>query len=208
MRFADLDAVTLDAFGTLVGLTDPVPTLQAALRERGVRRDPATVAEAFAAEGAYYRPRSLEGRDAESLARLRRDCVAVFLETVGADLPPEEFVETYIEALRFELLPGVTDAVRSLRRRGLALAVVGNWDMALPEHLSALGLGDLPVFTSAAVGAAKPDPAPFVRALEALDVRPDRALHIGDDEVDRLGAEAAGMQFAWAPVTRVLESAA
>ena len=208
MRFADLDAVTLDAFGTLVGLTDPVPTLQAALRERGVRRDPATVAEAFAAEGAYYRPRSLEGRDAESLARLRRDCVAVFLETVGADLPPEEFVETYIEALRFELLPGVTDAVRSLRRRGLALAVVGNWDMALPEHLSALGLGDLPVFTSAAVGAAKPDPGPFVRALEALDVRPDRALHIGDDEVDRLGAEAAGMQFAWAPVTRVLESAA
>jgi HAD superfamily hydrolase (TIGR01509 family) len=208
MRFADLDAVTLDAFGTLVGLTDPVPTLQAALRERGVQRDPATVAEAFAAEGAYYRPRSLEGRDEESLARLRRDCVAVFLGAAGADLPPEEFVETYIEALRFELLPGVTDAVRSLRRRGLALAVVGNWDMALPEHLSALGLGDLPVFSSAAVGAAKPDPAPFLRALEALGVRPDRALHIGDDEVDRLGAEAAGMQFAWAPVTRVLESAA
>src|ERR671934_2384460 len=133
MRFADLDAVTLDAFGTLVGLTDPVPTLQAALRERGVRRDPATVAEAFAAEGAYYRPRSLEGRDAESLARLRRDCVAGFLETVGADLPPEEVVETYIEALRVEFLPGVTDAVRSLRRRGPAPPVLGDWGEGAPE---------------------------------------------------------------------------
>ena len=207
MRFADLDAVTLDAFGTLVGLDDPVPLLQAALRARGVERDSAAVAEAFAAEGAYYRPRSLEGRDPESLARLRRDCVVVFLEALDADLPPDQFVDTYIGALRFELLPGVVGSVRSLRRRGVALAVVGNWDMALPDHLAALGLGDLPVFTSALVGAAKPDPAPFLSALEALDVRPERALHVGDDEVDQLGARAAGMHFAWAPLPQALEAA-
>jgi putative hydrolase of the HAD superfamily len=206
MRFADLDGVTLDAFGTLVGLDDPVPTLRGALRKRGIERDSTAVADAFAIEGAYYRPRSLEGHDEESLARLRHECVSVFLEAVGADLRTEEFVETYIEALRFELLPGVVEAVRSLRRRGLALAVVGNWDMALPEHLARLGLGDLPVFTSAAVGAAKPDPAPFLRALEALGVRPDRAIHIGNDEVDRLGARAAGMHFAWAPLPQALDA--
>ena len=206
MRFAELDAVTLDAFGTLVGLSDPVPVLLEALLERGVEREPRAVAAAFAAEGAYYRPRSLEGRDEESLARLRRQCVAVFLETVDADIPAEEFVETYIAALRFELLPGVPEAVRGLRRRGLALAVVGNWDIALPDHLTKLGLGDLLVFTSAAVGAAKPDPAPFLRALDALGVRPERALHIGDDEADRVGAAAAGLRFAWAPLPRALEA--
>jgi HAD superfamily hydrolase (TIGR01509 family) len=208
MRFAELDAVTLDAFGTIVGLRDPVPELREALRERGIERDVSEVTTAFAAEGAYYRPRSLEGRDAESLVRLRRDCVAVFLGALGSELPPEEFVDTYIEALRFELLPGVAGAVRSLRRRGLGLAVVGNWDMALPEHLAALGLGELPVVTSAAVGAAKPDPAPLLRALEELGVPPERALHIGNDEVDELGARATGMHFAWAPLPSALEAAA
>jgi putative hydrolase of the HAD superfamily len=208
MRFADLDAVTLDAFGTLVGLPDPVPALREALRERGIVRDSEAVAEAFAAEGAYYRPRSLEGRDEESLARLRRECVAVFLDALDADLAPEAFVDTYIDALRFELLPGVTEAVRDLRRRGLALAVVGNWDMALPDHLARLGLGGLPVFSSAAVGAAKPDPAPFLKALRALSVPPRRALHIGDDKVDELGARAAGTRFAWAPIPDALRAAA
>jgi putative hydrolase of the HAD superfamily len=208
MRFAELDAVTLDAFGTLVGLRDPVPELQEALRARDVDRSLETVAEAFAAEGEYYRRRSLEGRDEESLARLRRECVVVFLDSLDADLAPEDFVDTYIDALRFELLPGVRDAVAGLRRRGLALAVVGNWDMALPNHLDALGLGHLPVFTSASVGVAKPDPAPFRRALEVLGVEPSRALHIGNEEVDELGAQAAGMRFAWAPLRSALEVAA
>jgi HAD superfamily hydrolase (TIGR01509 family) len=204
MRFAELDAVTLDAFGTLVTLRDPVPSLREALAERGVERPPEHVAEAFAAETAYYRPRSLEGRDGESLALLRRDCAGVFLEALGAELDPAEFAGAYIRALEFELLPGVAEAVRSLRRRGLALAVVANWDSALPQHLEQLGLGDLVVVTSAAVGAAKPDPALFLRALRALGVPPERALHVGDDEVDELGAAAAGMRFAPAPLAAAL----
>jgi HAD superfamily hydrolase (TIGR01509 family) len=207
MRFAEIDAVTLDAFGTLVGLADPVPALREALRNQGIEREPDAVAEAFAAEGAYYRPRSLEGRDEESLARLRRECVAVFLEALEAELAPETFVDTYIEALQFELLPGVARAVRDLRRRGLALAVVGNWDMALPGHLARLGLGGLLVFTSADVGVAKPDAEPFLRALRALGVPPERALHVGDDEVDEVGALAAGMRFAWAPLPDALRAA-
>ena len=88
-----LDAVTIDAYGTLVELVDPVPALQAALAARGVERDPGRVAAAFRAEVAYYRPRSVEGRDAESLAALRRDCAGVFLREAGADLDPAEFAQ-------------------------------------------------------------------------------------------------------------------
>ena len=205
MRFADLDAVTLDAFGTLVTLTDPVPVLVESLRDHGVELPRERVAEAFAREGEHYRERSLEGRDEESLARLRAECTGVFLKAAGADLEPAAFVDAYIGALRFELLPGITGALSGLGRRGLALAVVSNWDMALAGHLAELGLGDLLVITSAAAGAAKPDPAPFHLALEALGVRAERALHIGDGEADELGAKAAGMQFAWAPVGAALE---
>ena len=74
MRFADLDAVTLDAFGTLIALTDPVPALMKSLRERGIDVTEERVAEGFAAEGEYYLPRSLQGRDEDSLARLRLEC--------------------------------------------------------------------------------------------------------------------------------------
>jgi putative hydrolase of the HAD superfamily len=208
MRFADLDAVTLDAFGTLVTLSDPVPELQESLRARGIECSAERIAAGFEAEGEYYKPRSLEGRDDESLAALRLECTRVFLENAGVDLDPAKFVDAYIEALRFELVPGAAEALASLRRRGLAVAVVGNWDLTLPDHLGELGVGDLPVVTSAAAGAAKPDPKPFRLALDELAVQPERALHIGNEEADELGAKAAGMHFAWAPVSTAVEALA
>ena len=63
MRFADLDAVTVDGYGTLVGVADPVPALRRALAERGVERAAKTVRQAFLAEVEYYRPAALRGRD-------------------------------------------------------------------------------------------------------------------------------------------------
>lgn len=73
MRFAELDAVTLDAFGTLLTLRDPVGSLA-----RATGRPPNDVALAFKAEVEYYRPRSHEGRDAATLTRLRSECTGVF----------------------------------------------------------------------------------------------------------------------------------
>src|SRR5438105_315762 len=132
MLFAELDAVTIDGFGTLLRLLDPVPALAAALRERGAERTPTEVAAAFAAEAAYYRPRALLGRDPQSLAGLRRECAAVFLSAARAELEPDDFVQPLVDALRFELVPGAIETAQRLRARGLALAVVANWDCALP----------------------------------------------------------------------------
>ena len=95
MRFADLDAVTVDGYGTLLTLLDPVPSLVESLAERGVDRDPEVVASAFAAEVAYYRPEAVRGRDAESLAELRRDCTGVFLLAADTHLEPEAFVDSF-----------------------------------------------------------------------------------------------------------------
>jgi HAD superfamily hydrolase (TIGR01509 family) len=200
---ADLDAVTIDAFGTLVRLRDPFDALEWALRERGVERTRGEIAAAFAEEGRYYRERSYEGADEASLALLRRDCAAVFLRALGADLDSAEFAPAYVATLEFELLPGTTDAVAELERLGLRLGVVSNWDMALPGYLHELGLAErfAAVVTSAEAGAPKPDPRIFRLALERLGgVRPERALHVGDSEADELGARAAGMAFAPAPL--------
>lgn len=44
----------------------------------------------------------------------------------------------------------------------------------------------------------KPDPAPFHRVLDALDVGPDQAVHVGNSlAADVAGAQAAGMAAAW-----------
>jgi putative hydrolase of the HAD superfamily len=199
---ADLDAVTIDAFGTLVTLRDPNAALRRALRARGVERTPEQVAAAFAVEGRYYRDRSHEGADEASLALLRRDCAAVFLDALEADVDPGEFARPYVEALEFEPMPGAVRAVSELERLGLALAVVSNWDVALHGYLAQLGLAGRfgAIVTSAEAGAPKPDPRIFELALARLRVRPERALHVGDSEADEEGARAAGMAFAPAPL--------
>jgi putative hydrolase of the HAD superfamily len=199
---AGLDAVTIDAYGTLLTLRDPNAALRQALRARGVERTPEQIAAAFAVEGRYYRDRSHEGADEARLALLRRDCADVFLDALEADVDPEEFARPYVEALEFEPMPGAVRAVSELQRLGLRLAVVSNWDVALHGYLEQLGLAGQfeAVVTSAEAGAPKPDPRIFELALERLHVRPERALHVGDSEADEEGARAAGIAFAPAPL--------
>jgi HAD superfamily hydrolase (TIGR01509 family) len=194
----DLDAVTIDAYGTLVTLVDPVPALRAALGARRIERTPDEVAAAFRAEVRYYRERTHE----KPLDDLRRRCVSVFLDAAGAELDVDEFVPAFVDALVFEPLPGAADAIRRLRAHGLALAVVSNWDETLPERLTSFDV-DV-VVTSADAGAPKPDPAVFRLALARLGVRPGRALHVGDSPADEEGARAAGMRFAAAPLAEAI----
>jgi len=197
-RLDDLDAVTIDAYGTLVTLVDPVPALRHALASRGVKRTAAQAESAFRAEVAYYRERTHE----KPLEDLRRRCVTVFLDAAGAAVDVDEFTPSFVEALVFEPLPGVLDTIARLRALGLALGVVSNWDETLPERL--LDLDVDVVVSSAEAGAPKPDPAVFRLALERLRVPASRALHVGDSPADEKGARAAGMRFAPAPLAGVL----
>lgn len=202
-----VDVVTVDAFGTLVELLEPYGRLREALGSRGVDCTRDAIAAAFAAEAAYYLPRSHEGRDADSLASLRRDCAAVFLSELGTDLDPSEFAPAYVRALEFRPLPGAQDTLERLRGAGLTLVCVSNWDISLAEHLQGLGLSHFfaTIATSADAGAPKPDPAPFRLALARVGIPADRALHVGDSDADRRGAHAAGLAFEPAPLVTLPE---
>jgi putative hydrolase of the HAD superfamily len=189
-----VDAVTIDAYGTLLELRDPVSSLARAAP--GFPREAIEVA--FRAEVAHYVGHSVDARDEASLAELRAECTRVFNEKLGSSLTPGEFMG----ALDFTWIDGAVDAVHRLRARGLSVAVVSNWDISLHERLAPLGV---PVVTSAEVGARKPDPAVFRLSLERLGVAPERTLHVGDSDADEEGARAAGIAFAPAPLTRLLE---
>jgi HAD superfamily hydrolase (TIGR01509 family) len=146
----------------------------------------------------HYTKHSAEGHDEPGLARLQRDCANVFLEAVGAELDADEFAPVYASAMHFELLPGVLQALERLRSLGLELAVVANWDLTLRRLLDEVGIAQQ--LRAVVHAAGKPAPDGLLRALEHMNVSPDRALHIGDDEVDELAARAAGMRYAPAPL--------
>jgi putative hydrolase of the HAD superfamily len=202
MRPVEVEAVTIDAYGTLVTLVDPVPALRAALVARGVERTEDEVRSAFIVEAAYYRERSHEGRDEATLALLRRDCAAVFLGAAEAPLDVGDFVDAFVDSLAFEELPGAAGACRLLKAAGLKLAVVSNWDVGLHDQLRGLALHELVdvVVTSAEAGAPKPAPRIFALAVKRLGATPQRTVHVGDSDADAEGARAAGLRFEPAPL--------
>lgn len=193
--------------GTIVELDDPAPHLQRSLAERGIERGIDEVAAAFRAEVAYYLPRTLEGHDERSLADLGRRCTGVFLEHVAPELDPAEFAPAFLASIVFEPIPGVAEGLVRLRRAGLALACVSNWDVSLGAHLERAGLAASfdAIVSSAEAGAAKPEAAVFHVALARLGIPPERALHVGDGPSDEEGAAAAGMAFEPVPVATLPE---
>jgi HAD superfamily hydrolase (TIGR01509 family) len=190
VRAAALDAVTLDAGWTLLGVVDPIPRLHELLPGH----DRQAIAAAFRAEGRFYREHAGRGTDGPSLTRLREDCVDVFNRELGSTLTVQE----YVDSIRFELLPGVVESLERLRSLGLSLAVVGNWDVSLHERIVEHEIAGY--FATVVHAARKPDPAGLRLALAQLGVRPERALHVGDDAADEQAARAVGMQFARAPL--------
>jgi putative hydrolase of the HAD superfamily len=194
-------AALLDALGTLLRLEPPAPALRAELDRRlGLRVDEATAQAAIAAEIAYYRAHNLEGADPERLADLRRRCARVVAHELAArghdPGPLAGVLDALLGALRFQPFPDAAPALRRMRAAGLRTVVVSNWDVSLHERLEEVGLAELVdgAVTSAEVGAPKPAPAIFARALELAAVPAREAVHAGDSlDEDVEGARRAGI---------------
>jgi putative hydrolase of the HAD superfamily len=191
-------AVLLDALGTLVELQPPAPRLRRLLGAAGFEVDEDRAAAGFGAEIGYYLEHHLDGSDSEALDDLRDRCAEALRQALG--LPGLDHVtarRVMLEALEFTPFPDALPALRALRGSGHTLIVVSNWDCSLPEWLRPAGVLDLvdAVVSSAAVGAAKPDPAPFRHALELAGAEPEDALHVGDSLLNDVeGARAAGVR--------------
>ena len=88
----------------------------------------------------------------------------------------------------------------SLRYRGFRTGVVTN--AIFPSHLFALPVQELGLagyfqsfVSSADVGFAKPNPGPYMQALDHLGLQPEEAIFVGDTAAtDIAGARAAGIR--------------
>jgi putative hydrolase of the HAD superfamily len=195
-------AVLLDALGTLVALEPPAPRLRAELAGLGVEVTEDQAAAAIAAEITYYRSHLEAGRDARSLAELRRECA----EALAAALPAtpamralelDALTGALLGSLRFSSFPDVRPALTAWREQGLRLVVVSNWDVSLNEVLARVGIAPLldGILTSAEAGVSKPSAAIFTRALSLAECDPSESVHVGDSFAeDIVGARAAGIE--------------
>lgn len=200
-----VEAVTLDAAGTLFTVAEPVGTTYARIAGRhGIVRTPAEVEARFRAAFRAAPPLAFGGDDPSALEACERawwrEVVGEALNAVDARSFAACFTELfahYADPHAWRLYPDVPPALAALRASGIRLAVVSNFDRRLGAIVDGLGLGkafDL-VVPSSVAGAAKPAPAIFQHALHALGVSAAHALHVGDAMADDVaGARAAGMR--------------
>jgi putative hydrolase of the HAD superfamily len=96
---------------------------------------------------------------------------------------------------RWELFADVEPVLEELKRRGLKLGIVSNWDTRLTKICFGMGLSDYFDFiiSSAAVGRFKPDPDIFNMALRRAGVLAEDVIHVGDHYyADVIGARVVG----------------
>lgn len=135
----------------------------------------------------------------EFYRRLNGEWLALF--DIGPDkvIPLEESADLLAfgpGSTLFSLFEDALPALKTLRDKGLRIAIVSNWDYTLHRVLEMLGISPFLEFALASLeeGFEKPDPRLFHLALDRLSLRAEEVLHIGDHTLDDLeGARNAGM---------------
>src|SRR5436305_10864357 len=184
-------AIFFDAMGTLFYLTHGVGHHYALVGgELGLNLDAAKLDSAF--NKAW---RSMPLREAIDGPRENddKDWWRNVVENLLAEIAPglneldcdnffEIAYEHFAAAGVWELYPEVGNVLEELGPR-FQLAVVSNFDGRLRMILEHLGISKFfsHVFVSSEIGADKPDPEIFRRALGFMKLQPNEALHAGDD---------------------------
>jgi len=128
------------------------------------------------------------------------------LDGVGADLEPT-VLDAFGRAIRSRppiLYPHVGATLARLKAAGHSVGLVSNtgrtWGRFLRPIQDDLGIGkhfDVRVFSDE-TRVRKPRREIFLAALDALELTPDRVVHVGDDvDADIEGAKALGMRAVW-----------
>jgi putative hydrolase of the HAD superfamily len=201
-----LKAVFFDAAGTLFYLTKTVGDHYALVGEEvGLNLEAKKLDAAFYSAWAKLPPReAIDGPREDDDKDWWRELTDLVLREVApeiGELDRDNFFEVayehFAESGVWELYPDVIGLLKQLHRR-FQLAIVSNFDGRLRVILERLGISKYfgHIFVSSEIGADKPDPEIFRRALKVLHLQPGDVLHVGDDpERDWHAAAIAGLSI-------------
>lgn len=204
MHTGVIKAVFFDGAGTLIHLPRSVGFHYALVGRRvGLTLDAAALDVAFVtcwkrapARSAIEGPREDDDKGWwRELVNQVIDRVAPQTKALDRDAFFEAAYSHFAEAGVWELYPEVIEVLEALRPR-FDLAVISNFDGRLRMILEQLGVSKYfsHVFLSSELGADKPDPLIYQRALNLIRLAPNETLHVGDDPVrDWQGASTAGL---------------
>ncbi len=205
MKSRLLKLILFDAAGTLFHLPKGVGFHYALVgRQLGLKMDAAALDRSFTKvwKEIPARPMTGEPREADDKGWWRElvdrvlDATAPDMRELDRDNFFEIAYDHFAEAGVWEVYPEVFDVLRELHDARYSLSVVSNFDGRLRMILHHLGLSKFfrHVIISSEVGADKPAPLIFLRALELGGAQPNECLHVGDDPVrDWEGATAVGL---------------
>jgi putative hydrolase of the HAD superfamily len=203
----DPQVIFFDAAGTLIEVCGGVGEIYSRVAsEFGFEADPSILQQNFAQAFRAQPPMTFPAGTPE--AKLRemeknwwRNLVRDVFAGLGAFPCFDEFFDQIFERFRgsefWRVYDDVEPALAELKRRGMKLGVISNFDSRLSDVLRVCGLDRFfdSIHISTRVGAAKPDPAIFQAALSHHGVEPGQAWHVGDSlREDVEGALAAGLQ--------------
>ncbi|HXK58984.1 MAG TPA: HAD-IA family hydrolase [Acidobacteriota bacterium] len=210
MEKQQLEAILFDAVGTLIHLKAPVGKIyleraqrfgfEASDRQIAAKLD-ASFRTAFRRQG----PLAFPTREAAEIPGLEREWWRSVVLGTFASHGTIPYFNTFYEDL-FEMFgtgePWRLDqdaraVLSAFKDRTVKIGLVTNYDSRVFNVLDNLGIRSFfdVITISSQVGAAKPDPAIFAAACEALSSTPALTCHIGDDpEEDWEGAKRAGLK--------------
>jgi putative hydrolase of the HAD superfamily len=197
-------AILFDAAGTLFHLTKTVGDHYAYVgREVGLELDAQKLDSAFhAAWQQMPRRPAIDGPRKNDDKGWWRELVGHVVDQVAPsvnELDRDNFFEVAYEHFAepgvWELYPEVPGLLEELAPH-FRLAVISNFDGRLRLILQHLGISNYfsYIFISSELGADKPDPEIFRRALKIMHLNADEVLHVGDDpDRDWKAAAVAGL---------------
>ncbi len=199
-----IKAIFFDAVGTLFYLNGTVGEHYALVgREVGLDLHPVKLQQGFVSAWNRMPPRDAsDGPREDDDKGWWRDLVGYMFAEVAPtvkELDRDNFFEIayehFAEAGVWQLFPDVIETLEAAAPR-FQLAVVSNFDGRLRMILEQLGISKFfsHIFVSSEIGADKPDPEIFRRALRFIGLPAEQVVHAGDDpRRDWAAAETAGL---------------
>lgn len=126
------------------------------------------------------------------------DCFACFLSGEDVSRAADEYRTRYA-ACMLDIsppFPGTEALLRQLRAEGVKVGVVSNKRASAVRGIVEGHGWDVDIVYGEGEGVRpKPSPDLILAALDALDLRPEQALYVGDSTLDGAAARAAGTPF-------------